>query len=49
MTAPTLGITIVIVLVFATLCQLLLQGSRQRRRHEELKTLLERIEAKLNR
>ena len=49
MTAPTLGITIIIVLVFVTLSQLLFQGSQHRKRHEELKTRLERIEAMLSR
>lgn len=48
MTAPTLGITITIILVFATLCQLLLQGSQHRRRHEEIKNLLGRIEELLD-
>ena len=49
MNTPTLGITVIIVLVFVTLSQLLFQGSRQRTRHEELKALLERIETLLNR
>jgi hypothetical protein len=48
MSAPVLGNTIIIILVFANLTQLLLQGSRQRTRHEELKAMLQRIEAAFN-
>jgi hypothetical protein len=48
MSAPVLGNTIIIILVFANLTQLLLQGSRQRKCHEELKAMLQRIEAGFN-
>jgi hypothetical protein len=47
MTSPTLGITILIILVFANLAQLLMQGREHRKRHREIQERLERIEAGL--
>lgn len=47
MSSPTVGITILIILGFLILCQLLIQGSQHKKRNEELKALLDRIEAHL--
>ncbi len=47
MTAPTLGHTIIIILSFVILFQLLLQRSEYRKRQEEIREILERIESRL--
>jgi preprotein translocase subunit YajC len=49
MSSPTLGITILIVLVCAVFFQLLFQGSAQKKRHQELREKLDRLEASLTR
>jgi len=47
MSSPTLGITILIILAFANLSQLLFQSRDHRKRHEELQQRLEQIETRL--
>lgn len=49
MSAPTLGITILIVFAFITVSNLLFQGLEHRKRHKELLARLEKIESYLNR
>ncbi len=47
MSSPTIGITILIVLVFTTLGQLLVQRADHARRHREVMERLDQIVAKL--
>lgn len=44
MSAPTLGITILIILGFTILSQLLIQRSEHRKRHRELNERMDRLE-----
>ena len=45
MSGPTVGITILIILCFTILSQLLMQRSEHKKRHKELKNQLDRLEA----
>jgi hypothetical protein len=47
MSGPTVGITILIILGFAILCNLLIQDSQHKKRHNELKEQLNRLESYL--
>jgi len=47
MNPPTIGITILIILVFTSLIQLLIQGSEHKKRHKEIQERLNRIEEKI--
>lgn len=47
MSSPTLGITILIILVCAVFSQLLIQSAQHKKRHAELRERLERLEARL--
>lgn len=47
MSSPTVGITILIILSFTILGQLLMQRSDAKKRHKELKDQLDRLEARL--
>ena len=47
MSSPTVGITILIILAFTNLMQLLVQKADQSKRHKELQERLQRIEASL--
>jgi hypothetical protein len=47
MSGPTVGITILIILMGATFGQLLLQGSEHRKRYRELHERFDRLEEKL--
>lgn len=47
MSSPTVGITILIILAFANLMQLLMQRSDQSKRHKDLQERLQRIEARI--
>jgi hypothetical protein len=47
MSGPTVGITILIILGFTILCQLFIQGSQHKKRHNELKEQLDRLEGDL--
>ena len=44
MSAPTLGIAVLIILGFTILTQLLVQRSEHRKRHRELKDRMDRLE-----
>lgn len=47
MSAPTIGITILIVLGFATFFQLLIQGIEHKKNYKELQERLDKIESNL--
>jgi len=48
MSTPTIGITVLIVLCFTSLCQLILQGYQHKKRHKELQERLEKLESLLD-
>jgi hypothetical protein len=47
MSGATVGITILIILGFTILCQLLIQGSQRKKLHNEVKQQLDRLEGYL--
>ena len=49
MAGPTVGIMILIVLVFMILTQLISERSEQQRRHTELKELFHQLESRMSR